>query len=164
MNYLNIQNEKLEPVARELNTLLADYHLYYQKLRNFHWNVRGRSFFDLHEKFESLYGDAREKIDAVAERILTLRFRPMSTFSAYLEASSLDESESTLEDVDMVSEILKAHGIILRQMSAVARTADEAGDEGTVDLIGAYIREMEKSSWMLEAWRNAAREHIQPAG
>ena len=34
MNYLNIDEKKVEPVVKELNFLLADYHLYYQKLRN----------------------------------------------------------------------------------------------------------------------------------
>ena len=78
MNYLNMESEKLKPVVIELNTLLADYHMYYQKLRNFHWNILGKNFFDLHEKFESLYTDARVKIDEIAERILTLGFHPVS--------------------------------------------------------------------------------------
>ena len=75
MNYLNMNEEKVLPVVIELNTLLAEYHVYYQKLRNFHWNILGRNFFDLHEKFEELYEDARTKIDEIAERILTLRYQ-----------------------------------------------------------------------------------------
>ncbi len=73
MNYLNINEEKLLPVVIELNTLLADYHIYYQKLRNFHWNVVGKHFFDLHQKFEEMYDDDKIKVDEIAERILTLR-------------------------------------------------------------------------------------------
>lgn len=42
MNYLNMQNENILPIAKELNQLLADYHVYYQKLRNFHWNIVGK--------------------------------------------------------------------------------------------------------------------------
>ena len=45
MSYLNIKDEKLLPTITELNTLLADYSLYYQKLRSFHWNVLGHNFF-----------------------------------------------------------------------------------------------------------------------
>ena len=52
MNYLDLDKEKIKATAKELDTLLADYHLYYQKLRNFHWNIVGRNFFDLHQKFE----------------------------------------------------------------------------------------------------------------
>ena len=91
MNYLNMDEEKLLPVIIELNTLLADYHMYYQKLRNFHWNILGKNFFDLHEKFEELYTDARVKIDEIAERILTLRYHPVSNYSEYLKMSNIDE-------------------------------------------------------------------------
>ncbi|WP_299150154.1 DNA starvation/stationary phase protection protein [uncultured Dokdonia sp.] len=153
MNYLNLDTKKTKETVRELNILLSDYHVYYQKLRNFHWNVSGENFFDLHEQFEQLYDDAKIKIDEIAERILTLRFAPVSNLSDYLEASSIQESKSDLSDRDMVDTILGDHGKILKQLSAVVKKADDAGDEGTIDLIGAYIRELEKTSWMLDAWR-----------
>ncbi|ANH61096.1 MULTISPECIES: DNA starvation/stationary phase protection protein [Dokdonia] len=153
MNYLNLDTKKTKETVTELNILLSDYHVYYQKLRNFHWNVSGENFFDLHEQFEQLYDDAKIKIDEIAERILTLRFAPVSNLSDYLEASSIKESKSDLSDRDMVDTILGDHGKILKQLSAVVKKADDAGDEGTIDLIGAYIRELEKTSWMLDAWR-----------
>ena len=78
MTYLHLDPDKINDTAKELNVLLADYHLYYQKLRNFHWNIVGNHFFDLHEKFEELYDDAKLKVDEIAERILTLRFQPIS--------------------------------------------------------------------------------------
>ena len=153
MNYLNLDTEKSKHTVNELNTLLADYHVYYQKMRNFHWNVSGVNFFDLHIKFEELYDDAKLKIDEIAERILTLRFAPTSNLSDYLKNSNIKEAKSDLSDRDMVDNILEDHGIILKQLSAVVKKADDAGDEGTIDLIGAYIRELEKTSWMLDAWR-----------
>jgi starvation-inducible DNA-binding protein len=163
MNYLQIKEENLLPVVAELNTLLSDYHLYYQKLRNFHWNVQGRNFFDLHEKFEELYSDARTKIDEIAERILTLRYQPMSNLSDYMNASNIEESDSNLEDAQMVSDVLNAHNILLRQMKRVVEQADKVGDEGTIDLIGAYIREIEKTSWMLDAWTRKKEERLKEA-
>lgn len=158
-----MNEEKLLPVVMELNTLLADYHVYYQKLRNFHWNILGVNFFDLHEKFEELYVDARTKIDEIAERILTLRYHPMSNYSEYLEASSIAESTISLNDREMVNEILDAHGKLLKQMSVVIRKAEAVEDEGTIDLIGAYIRELEKTSWMLDAWNKDKSEHLKSA-
>ncbi|MFS4468336.1 Dps family protein [Maribacter sp. 2210JD10-5] len=163
MNYLNIKEEKLLPVVVELNTLLADYHVYYQKLRNFHWNILGENFFDLHEKFEELYGDARIKIDEIAERILTLRYHPMSNYSEYLKTSSINESETNSSDVEMVNDILEAHSLLLKQMTKVVKKADDISDEGTIDLIGAYIRELEKSSWMLDAWNRKNTERLKEA-
>jgi len=158
MNYLNMNKQKLVPVISELNILLAEYHIYYQKLRNYHWNIVGKSFFDLHVKFEELYVDARLKIDEIAERILTLRYHPMSRYSEYLEIAKIVESKSILTDQEMVTTLLGDHGIILAKMKDIIGKAEEAGDEGTIDLIGAYIRELEKSSWMLSAWRKDTGE------
>lgn len=153
MSYLGLDKEKTGKTVDELNVLLADYHLYYQKLRNFHWNVIGKNFFDLHEKFEELYNDAKVKVDEIAERILTLRYEPTSNLSEYLKASSLKESKSDLSDYEMIETLLKDHGLLLKQMRSVVEVADKADDEGTIDLIGAYIRELEKTSWMLDAWK-----------
>jgi starvation-inducible DNA-binding protein len=153
MNYLNFDMEKAKRTSKELNVLLADYHLYYQKLRNYHWNIVGRSFFDLHVKFEEMYDDAIIKIDAIAERILTLRYQPTSNYSDYLKISNLKETKSELSDLEMVNNLIEDHGAILSQMSKVVATAGASQDEGTIDLIGAYIRELETTSWMLDAWR-----------
>lgn len=158
MNYLNLDSAKTEKTVEQLNTLLADYHLYYQKLRNFHWNVVGRNFFDLHEQFELMYEDAKVKVDEIAERILTLRYQPTSNYSDYLKMSNLKESKSEFKDVEMVTIILEDHGKLLKQMRVVVETADKAGDEGTIDLVGAYIRELEKTSWMLDAWKMRTSE------
>jgi starvation-inducible DNA-binding protein len=149
-----MNKEALLPVVKELNILLSDYNLYYQKLRNFHWNVNGHNFFDLHNKFEEMYDDAKIKVDAIAERILTLNFHPVSRFSDYLTMSSLSESESLISDEKMVEGLLHDHAILLEQMKKTIDLSSKAEDEGTIDLIGAYVRELEKDSWMLNAWLN----------
>lgn len=152
MSYLNLDKKKTTETAKELNVLLADYHLYYQKLRNFHWNVVGPNFFDLHIKFEEMYEDAKLKVDEIAERILTLRFQPVSNFTDYLKMSNVKESPSDTKDLAMVKILLEDHGKILKQMRNVVEKADLASDEGTIDMIGSFIADLEKVSWMLDAW------------
>lgn len=159
MSYLNLDKKKTTATAKELNVLLADYHLYYQKLRNFHWNIVGNHFFDLHNKFEEMYDDAKIKIDEIAERILTLRFQPTSNFSDYIKMSSIKESSENTKDLEMVKKLLADHGLLLKQMRTVIETADAAGDEGTIDLIGGYIGYIEKVSWMLDAWAMKATDN-----
>lgn len=135
-----------------LNILLADYHMHYQKLRNFHWNVRGPHFFELHAKFEEFYEDAKLKIDEIAERILTLRGKPVSNFSSYLELSTIKEADTTLVDHKMVTAILEDHKNLLNQLKIVTAAAEDTKDDGTLDITGTYIGEIEKTSWMLNAW------------
>ncbi|GAA0715405.1 DNA starvation/stationary phase protection protein [Aquimarina litoralis] len=161
MNYLNIEEKKLLPVVLELNVLLADYNLYYQKLRGFHWNILGKNFFDLHVKFEELYNDAKTKIDEIAERILTLQHHPASRLQEYLKLSDIEEvSSSSMKDTEMIEELLKDHVKILTQMKVILKHSEEAGDEGTIDMIGAYIRELEKFSWMLNAWSKSTSDNL----
>ncbi|TXE11619.1 DNA starvation/stationary phase protection protein [Seonamhaeicola algicola] len=160
MTYLKMNDEKLLNVVVELNILLADYHVYYQKLRSNHWNITGKNFFDLHEKFEEMYNDAKVKIDEIAERILTLKHHPMSKFQDYLKTASISEDTPLKTDTEMVNETLKDHKILLEQMSKVVDEANNISDEGTVDLIGAYIRELEKTSWMLTAWSKKTSESL----
>lgn len=159
MSYLDLDKKKTATTAKELNVLLADYHLYYQKLRNFHWNVVGHNFFDLHNKFEEMYEDAKTKIDEIAERILTLRFQPTSNFSDYLKMSSIKESSEGTKDLDMVKKLLDDHNVLLKQMRKLVETADKADDEGTIDLMGGYIGYIEKVSWMLDAWTMKATDN-----
>lgn len=145
-------NQNPVNVVSELNVLLADYHVFYQKLRNFHWNVLGENFFDLHEKFESMYNDTRVKIDEVAERIITLKYHPVSKLGDYLEISNIQESSPLLTDKEMVEKIVEDQEILIKQLYKINEEANKNNDEGTIDLIGAYIRQTEKSSWMLNAW------------
>jgi starvation-inducible DNA-binding protein len=112
----------------------------------------GQNFFDLHQQFEEMYDDAKLKIDEIAERILTLRFQPESNLTTYLKLSNIKESSSDVTDKEMVTNLLDDHGTIIKQMRKTTEVADANGDEGTIDLIGAYIRELEKTSWMLDAW------------
>ena len=163
MDYLNLNQDKVKETAKALNLLLADYELYYQKIRNFHWNIIGVNFFDLHIQFEDMYGDAAEKIDAIAERILTLGYQPLSNFSDYLETADIKESSSAIEDREMVQILLADHATLLDQMRKVAQTAEDAGDNGSEDLMDGYIGELEKTSWMLQAWSRKKDEHYQKA-
>ena len=160
MNYLNIDNQKVLQVVSELNVLLADYHVHYQKLRNFHWNILGKNFFDLHNRFEEMYNDTRVKIDEVAERIVTLKYHPISKLSDYIEVSRIKESSPLLTDEEMVADIINDNKIILEQLGKIIERATKAKDEGTLDLMGAYIRELEKSTWMLNAWSKSTKEEL----
>lgn len=152
MNYLGIKKLQLETVAHELNCLLAGYNVYYQNLRNFHWNLKGSNFFELHQQFELLYNDAKVKIDEIAERVLTIRFRPLSNFSNYLKFSTVPEAGMIKEDVQMVNFILKNHQSLIEVMRNTLIKAAAVSDEGTIDLIGGFLEDLEKKTWMLDAW------------
>lgn len=151
MNYLGIEPQTVKKTANKLNYLLASYHIYYQNLRNFR-NIGGENFFDLHNKFEELYNDAKVKIDEIAERILTLRHKPLSRLSDYMDISQIEEASVLEDDHQMVWSILENHKVLIEQMRDILAEANQTPDEGTIDMIGGFLKELEKKSWMLDAW------------
>ncbi|MDO6744739.1 Dps family protein [Tenacibaculum soleae] len=141
-----------EKLIIELNSLLANFQVYYQNVRGLHWNIKGRNFFELHTKFEEFYTDAQEKVDLIAERILTLQGTPLHTFDDYVKLSTVKIGKNVSNDekavalvVNSVSELLKIERIILE-------LSDEAGDEGTNAMMSDFISEQEKMLWMMNAW------------
>ena len=107
-----------------------------------------------------MYNDTRIKIDEVAERIVTLRYHPISKLSDYIEVSKIKESSPLLTDEEMVIDIINDHSILLEQLAKIIDKANKAKDEGTIDLMGAYIRELEKSTWMLNAWSKDTKDEL----
>lgn len=151
-NFIGINKEKAEQLATNLNDLLANYQIYYQNLRGFHWNIKGREFFELHAKFEELYNDARIKIDEIAERILTLGSTPSHTMSSYVASASIKEGTHVTDGIKAVEITAKNLGVLVEKERVILSEAADANDEGTVTLMSDYITEQEKVLWMLHAY------------
>lgn len=88
-NMIGLNEKQARVLADDLNHLLADYQILYTNVRGYHWNIKGRDFFELHAKFEEIYNDLVLKVDEIAERILTLGATPVHGFSRYLSMSIL---------------------------------------------------------------------------
>ena len=151
-NQTTVELTANEREIEQLQILLANYQLYYQNLRNFHWNVRGRAFFELHAKFEELYTDASDKVDEIAERILTLDGHPLGNYSDYVAISQIQEANSNTTGEEMVQQVVNAHDILIEKVRNVIAEANENDDEGTLDILPAYISYLEKINWMLKAY------------
>jgi len=143
-------------ITQSLNTLLADYQILYQKLRNYHWNVKGPLFFALHEKFEELYTGWAEFIDQIAERILMVQGVPLHTLESMLGVARLDEDESIPSAYDMVDRIIADLESLHRSSGDVVTAAEDVGDRGTANLLDDLRDGMEKDLWMLRSWKAEA--------
>ncbi|HLP49674.1 MAG TPA: Dps family protein [Chitinophagales bacterium] len=151
-NAIGLNKEQTKQLAKKLNTLLANYHLFYQNARGFHWNITGDKFFELHVKFEELYTDALLKIDEIAERILTLDHTPMHTFSDYVKTSSIKEAKDVTDGKKAIALILDGYSKLLPLERELLELSSKANDEGTNALMSDYIREQEKTIWMYSAY------------
>lgn len=151
---LVLNEEQAQPIAEKLNVLLADYSIFYQNARNYHWNITGKRFFELHQKFEELYEDLKLKIDEVAERILTLGYTPEHRYSAYIQKATIQEADIVTDGDQAVNEIMDSLKILIDKQKEIGRMADEVYDNGTQSQLDGYIEEQEKLIWMYNAYRN----------
>ncbi|MBC7886467.1 MAG: DNA starvation/stationary phase protection protein [Ferruginibacter sp.] len=152
MNAIGLDKTKSKQLAGKLNKLLANYSIFYQNVRGFHWNIKGEKFFELHVKFEELYNDLFLKIDEVAERILTLGSTPEHNYSQYAQAADIKESTNVSDGVKSVEQILEAFKTVILMQREILDLSADANDEGTNALMSDYIRMQEKLVWMYSAF------------
>lgn len=156
-NKIELNDKNVVELVDQLNDLLANYQIHYQRLRGCHWNVKGNDFFTLHIKFEELYNNAQLTIDEIAERVLTLGKSPYSTYANYIEVSQIKEINTEgLEPHKMVDAILSDYKKLIELERLIIETAsDTANDEGTADMITGFMKFQEKTSWMLRAFNGS---------
>jgi|SRR5690606_23072241 len=144
-------------LAEGLNDLLANYQVFYMNVRGFHWNIRGDKFFELHAKFEELYDDALNKIDEIAERVLTLGHTPLHGYSDYLREAEIGEHAGVSDATTAVTHVVEDFRVLLARERELLKLSAEMEDEGTNSLMSDYIREQEKLVWMYSAFLGGSR-------
>lgn len=141
-----------ENTVPQLNALIADLTVLYQKLRHYHWNVSGPRFFQLHEKFEEMYTGVGDTIDELAERVIGLDGVPVHTLAHVLDSASLSEDESLPAAAEMVQRTVADLETLNSHMLEVIAAGEEADDRTTVNLLDGVRDQFEGHLWMLKAW------------
>lgn len=135
-----------------LRNALADAYVLYFKTQVCHWNVTGPQFVALHQLFEQQYTDLAAAIDELAERIRALGEKPVASLREIVSRATLAEASDKLVDADeMVRQLAADHKMVATNLTLVCERAEARGDQGTLDLLGARIREHEKQAWMLQS-------------
>ncbi|MEM7359210.1 MAG: Dps family protein [Pseudomonadota bacterium] len=144
------QNDR-EAVANNLKHLLADSYTLYLQTHNFHWNVTGPMFNQLHLMFEDHYNELALAVDEIAERIRSLDVAAPGTYRAFAELSSIEEVDGVPTADEMVGILTKGHEQVVKTCRAALGVAQDADDESSAALISDRMRIHEKTAWMLRA-------------
>ncbi|MDR2466428.1 MAG: DNA starvation/stationary phase protection protein [Prevotellaceae bacterium] len=152
LNYIRLDSDKTAKIIAKLQQLLADYHVYYSNLRGYHWNVKGSGFFTLHEKLEEWYDNAADRIDEIAERILTLGDVPENRPDDYLKKARIQSVGNIACGETAATNVRADLDVLIALERELKILADNAGDEGTASMMSDYIRSQEKLVWMLTAF------------
>jgi len=156
---LGINDKDRAGVVNILNALLADEYVLYTKTRNYHWNVVGPQFNDLHKFFAEQYEALDDVVDGVAERARTLGGHAVATLVELAEAARLKEHPGQYPSADdMLENLLTDHEAIIRQLRADAdAAATKFHDMGTNDFLTGLMEQHEKMAWMLRSFLETKR-------
>jgi starvation-inducible DNA-binding protein len=148
---IGISEKHRQAIAEGLKVLLADSYTLYLQTHNFHWNVTGPQFRELHLMFEEHYTELAIAVDDIAERIRTIGVAAPGTYAAFAELSNIKEVAGVPDARDMVLRLLEGHEQVVKTCRAVLSTAQSADDESSAALISDRMRVHEKTAWMLRA-------------
>ncbi|MBX2847570.1 MAG: DNA starvation/stationary phase protection protein [Acidiferrobacterales bacterium] len=148
---IGISAKDRELVANHLKQLLADSYTLYLQTHNFHWNVTGPMFTQLHTMFEEHYNELAIAVDDIAERIRSLDVAAPGTYKAFAKLSSINEVDGVPSAEEMINLLTKGHEQVVKTCRSALSVAQGADDESSSALISDRMRIHEKTAWMLRA-------------
>jgi starvation-inducible DNA-binding protein len=149
---IGLSEQSRSTIADQLSILLANLYIVYTKTLNYHWNVEGPFFNDLHKFFGDLYEKQFGMIDRIAERIRALGHKSPGSLATFMNKTILSEHPNKhLKAQGMIADLLYDYNAIIRSMRSIADAAMNVNDVGTNNFIGDLIEQSEKSAWMLRS-------------
>ncbi|MBN8784344.1 MAG: DNA starvation/stationary phase protection protein [Sphingobacteriales bacterium SCN 48-20] len=150
---IGITEKNRQAVAAELNKLLADEHILYNKTRNYHWSIEGPSFMEFHKLYEQQYTLLAEVIDEIAERIRTIGHFAEGRLKELIKLASLDEPEAPTKQSEQIANLESDHETIIIRLRKLIKEFDEDyKDVGSADFITGLLKTHEKMAWMLRSY------------
>lgn len=138
-------------IAEALSKVLADTYTLYLKTHNYHWNVTGPQFNDLHAMFMAQYTELWTAVDLIAERVRSLGHFAPGSYKAFGRLTSIREEEDVPPATTMIENLLKGHETVARTCREVFPQAEKASDQPTMDLLTQRLQVHEKTAWMLRS-------------
>jgi starvation-inducible DNA-binding protein len=146
------KSEALNEMTKVLNQQVANFNVLYMKLHHYHWYIEGAHFFTLHAKFEELYNETTLHMDEIAERLLTIGGKPVSTMKQCLNEATIAEASGGEDEQKMVEQVRKDLITITEELKDGMDTAEKHDDEATSDMLLSIKSSFEKHIWMLNAF------------
>jgi starvation-inducible DNA-binding protein len=137
-------------ITEDLNLFLSNLNVFYRKLQNYHWNIKGEDFFVIHEKLEELYNAINEQIDEIAEHILIIDGEPYGRMQDYLDTAQIQEaSNEKICSSKIFAAILKDYNILIENATKIKEDADNLKKYDTSALMDEYLQDYKKKVWMI---------------
>ena len=146
---------KTDSVVHGLRQVVADSYAVLVQTHICHWNVRGSSFFSLHNAFEEQYTELFQAVDGIAERIRALGALAPGGMANLAKMAGMKEIREDATSTEMVQHLSAANKALVVNLVKVRDAAGDAGDDQSEDMIIGRIQIHEKTIWMLDSFLNA---------
>ena len=150
--HIDIPPEKRAALIEMLNQSLADTFDLYSQVKQAHWNVKGKDFYQLHLLFDEIAEEIEPFVDLLAERVTLLGGYANGTARMAASSSALPEyPNDVVEGMDHVEALVERFGQFVGKIRSNSEDSDEIGDPATADLYNDLVRIADKRLWFLEA-------------
>jgi starvation-inducible DNA-binding protein len=141
----------MDELKKAMKIAFASEYAFAIKAQNFHWNVEGPLFPQLHELFGNIYEEVYESVDPFAENIRKLGSYTPASFQRFSMLTQVEDELNMLEDRAMIAELLQDSDKMVKLLKMVFDLSEQAGEHGLSDFIAARMDAHRKHSWMLRA-------------
>ncbi len=148
---IGIEKNARKEIVAGLERVLADTYTLYLQTHNFHWNVTGPQFNDLHAMFMTQYVELWSAVDLVAERIRALGSFAPGSYRDFARLTTIGDVHGVPPAMDMVRRLVEGHETVIRTAREALAPADRANDQATIDLLTQRLQIHEKTAWMLRS-------------
>ena len=134
-----------------LKTAFASEYAFALKAQNFHWNVEGPLFPQLHDLFDTIYSEVYDSIDTFAEQLRALEIYTPASLAKFSMLTKVEDENSIPEFHGMLSELLEDSEKMANIFKMVFSMSEANGDHGLSDFLAGRQDAHKKHSWMLRA-------------
>jgi len=143
----------LESLYQNMNIFIADQLVMSMKIHNVHWNLKGHTFFTLHPLMDQYYNEHLERIDEVAERLMSIGGQPIGSLQGALDITNIKEREDKKVGAEELVDALIVDFTQMREeANQLIEIADTLHDYGTADYFTQVIQVYDKELWMLNSY------------
>lgn len=150
---IGLTEKNSQAIAEKLNSILADEFLLALKTRNYHWNVEGANFMEMHKFYEGIYDELDEIVDEVAERVRTLGHYAEGRMVDFLKLTNLQEGAYSNKQNIQLKSLLDDHETMVRQLRKdIDLMQDKYKDAGNADFLTGLMEKHEKWAWFIRSY------------
>jgi starvation-inducible DNA-binding protein len=141
----------MDKLQNALKIAFASEFSFYLKAHNFHWNITGPLFPQLHELFGTIYEEVYGSIDDFAENIRKAGAFVPASLSRFNMLTQVADENDILDAQSMISELLEDSDKMVKILKLTFDMATAAGEDGLANFLAERMDAHRKHSWMLRS-------------